>query len=457
MGGMEIPGFRGRVLTSSDAAFDDARRIWNGAIERKPALIAQCTEAADVIAAVRHARQHELLVSVRGGGHGVAGHAMNDGGIVVDLSQMRGVRVDPESRTAVGEPGLLWGDFDQATQAVGLATTGGIVTHTGIAGLTLGGGIGWLMRAYGTTADNLIAADVVTADGTLVHASEQDDPELLWGLRGGGGNFGVVTRFSYRLHQLGPNVLAGPVVWPMEDAPEVMRFYREFCASAPNQLTTITQYRTLPAFPIFPARFHGRKVLQIGSVWAGDIAEGQRVLAPLRGFGKPLFDLVEPKPYVANQSANDKAVPHGWHYYWKSTDLPDLDDEMIDIITEHSLRMRSPRSYSILFQLGGAVAGAGEDDTAYSHRAASFNLNINGVWLPDEDRGAEESAWTRGLFDALQPFHYGVYVNFLMDEGPERVRQAYGEAKHRRLVALKDLLDPDNVFRLNQNIAPSAV
>lgn len=452
---MEVKGFGGRVLTYGDAAFDNARRVWNGAIDRKPALIAQCTEAADVVAAVRHAREHDLLVSVRGGGHGVAGHAVNDGGIVIDLSPMRGLRVDPVSRRAVAEPGLLWGDFDQATQAVGLATTGGIVTHTGVAGLTLGGGIGWLMRAYGTTADNLIAADVVTADGTLVRASGQDDPELLWGLRGGGGNFGIVTSFAYRLHEVGPTVLAGPVVWPMDDASQVMRFYRDFCRRAPDQLTTITQYRTLPAFPIFPAEFHGRKVLQIGSVWAGELTEGERVLAPLREVGRPLFDLVGPKPYVANQGANDKAAPHGWHYYWKSTDLPDLSDEMIDIVTEHSLRMKSPRSYSILFQLGGAVARVGEDATAYSHRQASFNININGVWLPGEDRADEESAWTRMLFDALEPYQYGVYVNFLMDEGPERVRQAYGEAKHRRLVALKDQLDPQNVFRMNQNIAPS--
>ncbi|HKA69665.1 MAG TPA: FAD-binding oxidoreductase, partial [Actinomycetes bacterium] len=395
---MDIPRFRGPVLTSSDAAFDDARKIWNGAIDRKPAVIARCTEVADVIAALRYARSHDLLVSVRGGGHGVAGHALNDGGIVIDLSLLRGVRVDPVSRTALAEPGVLWGDFDQATQAAGLATTGGIVTHTGIAGLTLGGGIGWLMRAYGTTADNLIAADVITADGSLVHASDREDPELLWGLRGGGGNFGIVTSFRYRLHDVGPTVLAGPVVWPMEDAPEVMRFYREFCRNAPDQLTTIAQYRTLPAFPVFPAEFHGRKVLQIGSVWAGDPAEGQRVLAPLRGFGQPLFDLVGPKEYVANQGANDKAVPHGWHYYWKSADLAELQDETIDIITEHAFRMRSPRSYCIIFQLGGAVSRVGEDETAYSHRAAAFNVNINGVWQPDENRGEHESAWVRGLF-----------------------------------------------------------
>jgi hypothetical protein len=284
---------------------------------------------------------------------------------MIDLSPMRWVWVHPATKRAWAGPGALWGDFDHETQAFGLATTGGIVTHTGVAGLTLGGGIGWLMRKYGATADNLAAADLVTADGQLVRASASHDPELLWGLRGGGGNFGIVTNFEFTLHHVGPTVLAGPVVWAMEDAPEVMRFYADFCADASEELTTIVQYRTLPPFPFFPAKFHGRKVLQIGSVWAGALDEGERALAPLRAFGKPLFDLVGPKQYTANQGANDKAVPHGWHYYWKSADLSELKGDVIDIISEHSLRMQSPRSFSIIFQLGGAVAQFGEDDTAY--------------------------------------------------------------------------------------------
>ena len=450
-----IAGFRGRVLTGGDGDFDAARRIWNGAIDRRPKLIAQCTGAADVRAAVRYARETDLLISVRGGAHGVAGHAVNDGGIVIDLAQMKGVRIDPERRRGWADPGVLWGEFDHETQAYGMATTGGIVTHTGVAGLTLGGGIGWLMRRYGTTADNLVGADVVTADGRLVRASELEDPDLLWGLRGGGGNFGVVTSFELELHEIGTTVLAGPVVWAMEDAPEVLRFYRDFTLAAPDELTTIVQYRTLPPFPAFPPEFHGRKVLQVGSVWCGNLAEGERVLAPLRACGQPLFDLVAPKPYLSNQGANDKAVPHGWHYYWKSCEMALLDDAAIDILTERCLAMKSPRSYTIIFQLGGAVARVGENDTAYSHRDAAFNVNVNAVWLPDEDLGEPEKQWARDLFERLRPYQSGVYVNFLMEEGPERVRQAYGAAKYERLVALKDRFDPQNVFRMNQNIAPS--
>ena len=452
----EIPGFRGRVLTAGDADFDTARRVWNGAIDRKPRVIAQCTGAADVIAAVRHARDSGLLISVRGGGHGVGGHAVNDGGMVIDLASMNGVRVAPERRRAWAEGGALWGDFDHETQAFGLATTGGIVTHTGVAGLTLGGGIGWLMRKHGTTADNLVGADVVTADGRLVRAGEGGDAELLWGLRGGGGNFGVVTNFEFALHGIGTAVLAGPIVWSMEDAPEVLRFYREFVRDSPDELTTIVQFRTLPAFAAFPAQFHGRKVLQVAAMWAGDIAQGERALAPLRAFGKPLFDLLGPKPYLAMQSANDKAVPHGWNYYWKSCEVAELTDATIDLLTERSLAMGSPRSYTIIFQLGGAVARVGEDDTAYSHRRAAFNINVNGVWLPGEDVGAQEARWVRDVYERLRPSQLGVYVNFLGDEGPERVRQAYGAAKYERLLALKKRFDPENLFRMNQNIAPGA-
>jgi FAD/FMN-containing dehydrogenase len=451
----KIPSFRGRVITAADADFETARRVWNGAIDRRPRVIAQCACAGDVVAAVRHARETGLVVSVRGGGHGVAGHAVNDGGMVIDLSPMKAMRVAPRQRRAWAEPGVLWGEFDQETQAFRLATTGGIVTHTGVAGLTLGGGIGWLMRQHGTTADNLMGADVVTAEGELVHAGEGGDTELLWGLRGGGGNFGVVTSFEFALHEVGPTVLAGPIVWAMKDAPEILRFYRDFARESPDELTTIVQYRTLPAFPAFPAEFHGRKVLQVASLWAGDLAQGERALAPLRAFGKPLFDLVGPKSYLAMQSANDKAVPHGWHYYWKSCDVSELNDATIDMLTERSLAMASPRSYTIIFQLGGAVARVGEDDTAYSHRHAAFNINVNAVWLPDEDVGARESAWCRDVFERLRPAQLGVYVNFLMDEGPERVRQAYGASKYERLLALKNRLDPDNVFRMNQNIAPA--
>lgn len=451
-----IAGFRGRVLAPADRGYDDARLVWNGAIDRKPALIAQCADRADIIAAIRHARQCDLLVSVRGGGHGVAGHAVNDGGLVIDLGPMKDVRVDPLRRIASVEPGVLWGELDAMTQAFGLATTGGIVSHTGVAGLTLGGGLGWLMRKYATTADNLITADIVTADCRHVRASAYDDSELLWGLRGGGGNFGIVSRFEFALHEIGTTVLAGPIVWPMEDARSVMRFYRDFVHAVPDELTTIVQYRTLPPFPAFPPQFHGRKVLQIGVVWAGQIAAGERVLQPLRACGKPLFDLVAPRPYLAQQASNDKAVPHGWHYYWKSVEVPELGDEAIDVLTERSLAMRSARSFTVIFHLGGAIARIGENETAYSHRAARYNINVNAVWLAEEPIGEIETAWALQLFERLNAKRHAVYVNFLMDEGQERVRQAYGSGKYERLVALKVRLDPDNVFRMNQNIAPPA-
>jgi FAD/FMN-containing dehydrogenase len=451
-----IQGFRGLILAPGEHGYEDARRVWNGAIDRQPALIAQCLDTNDIKAAIRHAREHDLLVSVRGGGHGVAGHAVNDGGLMIDLSSMKGVSVDPQQRVVSVEPGVLWAELDAATQTFGLATTGGIVSHTGVAGLTLGGGLGWLMRKYGTSADNLLAAEVITADGRDVHASSEDDAELLWGLCGGGGNFGVVSAFKFVLHAIGNTVLGGSLVWPMEDAPGVMRFYRDFAREAPDELTSIVQFRTIPPFPAFPQPLHGRKALQIGVVWTGESADGERVLEPLRAYGAPLCDLVSPRLYLAQQTANDKAVPRGWHYYWKSTELPELEDEAIDVITERSLAMRSPRSFTVIFQLGGAIARRDENAAAYSHRAARYNININAVWLPDEPIGEAEAAWARDLFERLKLHSDAVYVNFLMDEGQQRVRQAYGAAKYGRLVALKDRLDPTNVFRMNQNIAPSA-
>src|SRR5947207_462337 len=449
-----IRDFGGRIVAPGDRGYDEARRVWNGAIDRKPALIAQCMDTADVAAAVRYARDRDLLVSVRGGAHSVAGHAVNDGGLVIDLSPMKGVRVDPQRRLAWIEAGVLWGEVDGETQRFGLATTGGIVSHTGVAGLTLGGGLGWLMRKLGTTADNLIAAHVVAADSRRMRASANDDAELLFGLRGGGGNFGVVTSFELALHEIGTTLLAGPIVWAMEDAPQVMRFYRDFAREAPDELTTIVQYRTLPPFPVFPPQFHGRKVLQIAAVWAGRIADGEHAVEPLRACGKPLFDLVSPRPYLAHQSANDKALLHGWHYYWRSTEFEELEDEAIDVLTEYSLAMRSPRSFTVIFHLGGAIARIGENDAAYSNRSARYNININAVWLPGEAIGEIETEWARDLFERLNPQRHAVYVNFLMDEGQERVRQAYGVGKYERLVALKSRFDPDNVFRMNQNIAP---
>jgi FAD/FMN-containing dehydrogenase len=447
--------FTGALLTPGDAGYDEARRVWNGAIDRHPALIARCANVADVVAALRHARERGLVVAVRGGGHGVAGLAVCDDGVVIDLSAMRGIAVDPATRTACAQAGVLWGELDAATQEHGLATVGGIVTHTGIAGLTLGGGIGWLMRRYGATVDNLLAAEVVTADGDVVRASAEEEPQLFWGLRGGGGNFGIVTSFEYRLHALGPTVLAGPIFHALEDGPEVLRFYRDYIAEAPDELTTIVMLRQAPALPLVPAELHGRSVVMVTACYAGPVERGEEVLAPLRRFGRPLVDAVRPCPYVELQSVFNAGVPHGWHYYWKSWELPPLQDAAIDTLVEQARRITSPRSYVIVFQLGGALARVGEHDTAFGQRDAAHDVNINAVWLPGDAARDEHVRWARECYAALEPFATGrTYVNFLADEGQQRVRAAYGEERYARLVALKRAQDPDNVFRLNQNIDP---
>ena len=451
----EIPGFRGVVLSAADADYDEARRVWNGAIDRRPAVIARGLDHSDVAAAIRYARERDLAIAVRGGGHGVAGAATVDGGLVVDLSAMRGVHVDPIRRRAWVGGGALWGDVDAATQAYGLATVGGIVTHTGVGGLTLGGGLGWLMRAQGLAVDNLRSARLVTADGEGLVVSEAEHPELFWALRGGGGNFGVVTSFEFALHPRGP-VLAGPLVWPLEAAPTLLREYRDFIASAPEELATIVVLRHAPPVEPLPPSIHGRPVCIVFVCWTGEHAAGERAIAPLRRLGHPLVDGIAARPYVELQSALDAGAPHGWHSYWKSCELPALTDETIDLLAEHASRIESPRSYIIMFQLGGAVGRVSEEATAYSQRAAAHNVNVDAVWLPmEEDRAEREPAWARATYAALAPYQLGVYVNFLGDEGQERVRSAYGEGKYRRLAEIKAKYDPENVFRLNQNIRPA--
>src|SRR5574341_1662265 len=327
---------RGEVLAPGDEGYEPARALWNGAIDKRPGLIARCQGTADVLAAVRHALQAGLLVAVRGGGHNVAGTASCEQGLVLDLSPMKGIQVDPGARTAWAQPGLLWGELDHETQAFGLATTGGIVTHTGIAGLTLGGGIGWLMRKHGLTCDNLLEADLVTADGRFVRASEREQPELLWGLRGGGGNFGVVTAFRYRLHEVGPTVLAGPIYFAADDAVEVLRRYRDVVEDAPDELGTVVNLRFAPALPFIPEHLHGVPVVTIVACWAGPLDRGERVLAPLRRHGRPLLDLIAPRPYTAQQGIFDATVPHGLRYAWRSEYLDALDDEAIDVLTAHA-------------------------------------------------------------------------------------------------------------------------
>jgi FAD/FMN-containing dehydrogenase len=445
--------FDGELLGPGDAAYDEARTVWNGAIDRRPAIIARCRSPGDVAAAVRVAHERELPVAVRGGGHSIGGLSVCDGGLVIDLSPMRRVVVDPAARTARADAGVLWGELDAATQAHGLATVGGIVTHTGIAGLTLGGGIGWLMRKHGAVVDNLLAADLVTVDGEAIRATE--DPDLFWGLRGGGGNFGIVTSFEYRLHEVGPEVLAGPMYFALEDAPEVLRFYRDFATEAPDELTTICNLRPAPPLPLIPEELHGRPVLMVGACYAGPLERGEALLRPLRRFGRPVVDAIGPRPYTELQRLFDPTVPHGWHYHWKTHELPPLEDRAIDQLCEQAARITSPRSYIIVFQLGGAVARVPADATAFTQRDAAHNVNINAVWLPDDPEPERHVLWADEAFEALGPVaRPRAYVNFLADEPQQRVRAAYGPETYDRLVALKRRYDPGNVLRLNQNIAP---
>jgi FAD/FMN-containing dehydrogenase len=452
---VEIDGFRGRLVSTHHADYDTTRAVWNGAIDRRPRLIARCIGNADVAAAVRFARDRDLEIAIRGGGHNVAGTAVCDDGIVIDLSAMRAVRVDRVAGTAWVQGGALWGDVDHETQTHGLATTGGIVSHTGVAGLTLGGGVGWLMRKHGLTVDNLLTADVVTANGKLLRTSEDEHPDLFWALRGGGGNFGVVTSFEFRLHSIGPTVLAGPIFWDATDAMEVLRFYRDFIRDAPDELGTVVRFGTAPPLPVIPEDLHWRPVVMVGACYAGPIEAGEQVLRPLRASRTPLLDLVGPTSYAGFQSALDSTVPHGWHYYWKSTHLPELRDDLIDVIAEHAFSSSSPRSYVAMFHLKGAVGRVAEGGTAFGNRHASHAITLDAVWRPGEDFGDRDTAWSRGFFAALGRFREGVYVNFLGgDEDTDRVREAYGDSVYDRLVDVKTTYDPDNVFHHNQNIRP---
>ena len=457
MGALDIAGlqegFRGELLRPQDPGYEDARKVWNGSIDRFPALITRCAGVADVIAAVKFAKENGLLVAVRGGGHSFPGHSVCDGGLVIDLSLMKGIRVDPEGRTVRAQAGVLLGELDRETQAFGLAVPSGIVTHTGVSGLTLGGGINWLMRKYGLAIDQLLSVDLVTAEGELVKASETENPDLFWGVRGGGGNFGIVTDFEFRLNPVGPIVLAGPIFWPMEDSPRILRFYREWIAEAPDELMTIVIHRKAPPLPFVPRELHGKLVVAVVCCYAGPIEEGEQVVKPLKELGSPVLDLCVPKPYLTHQGMFDPSFPHGWWYYMRACDVAQLTDEVIDITVDHSLRINSPLTAFPIWQRGGAVARVGEDETAFGGRSAGHTFNITAA-TETEDGFDEEREWVRNFWSALEPYHTGVYVNFLMEEGEERIRQAYGARKYDRLKALKRRYDPDNLFRLNQNIRP---
>jgi FAD/FMN-containing dehydrogenase len=373
---------------------------------------------------------------------------------VIDLSLMKGVRVDPEGRTARVQAGVLLGDLDQETQAFGLAVPSGIVTHTGVAGLTLGGGIGWIMRKHGLSIDQLVSVDLVTADGEFIQASADRNADLFWGVRGGGGNFGIVTEFEFRCVPLGPRVMAGPVFWPMVQSPEVLRFYRDWIADAPDELMTIVIHRMAPPLPFVPAELHGKPVVVVACCWAGDLEDGERFIRPLKKFGAPVLDACVPKPYLAHQAMFDPSFPAGRWYYFKSCDVAELSDEIIDITAEHSLQISSPLTTYPIWQMGGAVGRVGDDETAFNGRSAGFTYNIGGC--TESSVGFDEQRdWVRDFWSALQPWHEGVYVNFLGNEGAERIQQSYGPKKYERLQSLKRKYDPDNFFRINQNIPPN--
>ena len=445
--------FRGPVVQPQDPDYEDTRRIWNAAIERRPALIARCSDVSDVVAAVRVAREHDLLTAVRGGGHNVSGSALCDGGMVIDLSLLRAVAVDPERRTARVQAGARLGDVDGACQPFSLAVPAGINTTTGVAGLTLGGGIGWLMRRHGLTCDSLVGAEVVTADGSVVRASESENADLLWGLRGGGGNFGIVTAFDFRLAEVGPQVCGGVVFYPAEEAADVLRGYAEYAANAPEEVTTILALRRIPPFPAFPEAMWGRPVVGIAACHAGRPADGEGALEPLRHLGNPLLDRLGVTPFLVQQSLFDATVPRGWRYYWRSEYLRRLDGEAIDVLVDNAWSCAAPLSYTLLAHMGGAVRALSDDDAAFTGRGAEHSININMV---QRDRSEpDDTDWARRFHGEVQPCSAGgVYVNFLGNEGAQRVRHAYGEEKWARLVELKRRWDPSNFFRVNQNIPP---
>lgn len=446
---------RGAALTPEDDRYDDCRAIWNAMIDRRPGLIVQCAGTADVIRSVNFARENNLRITVRGAGHNIAGSSIADRAMMIDLSGMRSVRVDPGTKRARVEPGATLGDFDHEAQQFGLATPVGVNSTTGIAGLTLGGGFGWLTRKYGLTIDNLLSVDVVTASGELLHASPEKNSELFWGICGGGGNFGIVTSFEFALHEIGTEVLSGLIVHPFSDAGPLLRFYREFVSTAPDELTVWIILRKAPPLPFLPEKVHGTHVVVIAAMYTGDMTEGDAVLKPLREFGSPHADVIGPHQYTAWQKAFDPLLTPGERNYWKSHDFTELSDGVLSLILSYADTLPDDQCEVFIAQMGGATAQVPPDATAYVHRDAAFIMNVHGRWSDARDDTLCVD-WCRALFDATSPFATGgVYVNFMTEEEDERVRDAYGSS-YARLAQLKKEMDPENMFRNNQNIQPAA-
>ena len=445
---------KGEVLLPGDDAYESARKIWNATIDRRPAAIVRCSTTPDVVQALNFARDNHVVLAVRGGGHNIAGTALCDDGIVIDLSRMKAASVDPPARRVTIEGGATLADLDGATQAHGLATPVGINSTTGVGGLTLGGGFGWLSRKYGLTVDNLESAEVVTAAGEVVRASAAEHPDLFWALRGGGGNFGIVTRFEFRLHPVGPDVLSGLIVYPQSEAKAVLQQYREFVAKAPDELSVWALLRQAPALPFLPAEVHGKGIVALALLYAGDPRQGEPLIEPLRKFGTPIGEHVGVQPYAAWQQAFDPLLAAGARNYWKSHNFTTLKDGLFDAVIEYSGRQPSPQCEIFFGALGGATLRPAQDSVAYPHRDAEFVMNVHGRWEDPAD-DARCIGWARDFFNASAPFATGgVYVNFLTADEGNRVRSAYGP-NYDRLARVKRAYDPDNLFRVNWNIKPS--
>ena len=444
----------GQVLRPGDAGYDDARALWNGAIDRRPAFIVRCRHTDEVAAAVRFAARHALLLAVKGGGHSIPGWSVCEGGLMIDLSPMKQITVDAERRLASVEPGVLLREYDAATQAHGLASPGGEISHTGVAGLTLGGGIGWLSRRYGLACDNLVQAEVVLADGSVVIADDQQHPELMWALRGGGGNFGVVTRFTYRLHEVAPMV-AGFVAYPQAQAEQVLQHYDRLCRAAPEALSLATAMVVAPPAPFVPPALHFQPVVTIAACHVGPVQEGHEVVQAIRRFGRPAVDTFAVQNYTDIQRWFDDGVPHGLHYHCRSEWLRPLDGAAIDALVASARAMSSPLSQVLLRHMGGATARVAPEATAFRFRGAEHILTIAAAWSPSDDSADRHRQWCRDTWTALRPASAGgAYVNQLDGEGEDRTREAYGEATWQRLVQAKRRYDPHNLFRMNQNIRP---
>ncbi|WP_349435267.1 FAD-binding oxidoreductase [Pararhizobium sp. A13] len=446
-------GLRGKVLEASDVSYDQARAIWNAMIDRRPALIVQCAGASDVVNAVRFAADNKLLVSVHGGGHNIAGNAVCDGGMMIDLSPMKSVRVDVAAKRAWVEPGATLADLDKETQSFGLAVPTGINSTTGIAGLTLGGGFGWITRKLGLTIDNLVSADVVTANGELVRASLTENGDLFWALRGGGGNFGIVTAFEFQLHELGPQVLSGLVVHPFADAQTVLQQYREALEAAPDELTCWVVMRQAPPLPFLPQEWHGKEILVLAMCYCGDMAEGEKATQRLRSIGNPIADVVGPNPFTGWQQAFDPLLTPGARNYWKSHDFIALSDPSIRILIDAIGKLPGPECEIFIAHLGGAVGRVATSATAFPQRNSHFVMNVHARWRePAMDPPC--ISWARQLFDAAAPYSAGTaYINFMPEDEVDRVEVAYGD-NYKRLAEIKRQYDPQNLFRMNQNVRP---